>query len=183
MFYVELSRAALDGDYLRGYAAVYGEPCQAPVKLGSQILPAGSEVIERGAFDGVPWMDGVIHATVNHNPAMSLGTTASGAVLVVPDAKGLAFEIDLSRSADLGRQVRAGIENGSYRGMSFTATAGEVVSIPGKVVHKKFSTLKEISVVRVPAYAGAIAREAAHQTVREQLLRARYRVLMGRESK
>lgn len=183
MFYVELSRAALEGDVLRGYAAVYEEPTAAPVKLGGVVLPAGGEVIARGAFDGVPWDGGVVKATVNHQPQMSLGSTADGAVSIALDERGLAFEIDLSRSSDLGREVRKGIDNGTYKGMSFTATQGQVLRLPDRVIHQKFAALKEISVVRSPAYAGAIAREAAHQTVREQLLRARFRTLMEREGK
>lgn len=178
MFYVDLSRSALEGDVLRGLAAVYEEPTATPVWLNGQLLPAGVEEIARGAFEGVPWENGMVRATVNHNPALSLGSTADGRVVVAPSADGLAFEIDLARSADLGRSVRKGIEDGTYKGMSFTATQGTAAIVQGRIVHQKFAMLKEISVVRSPAYAGAIAREAAHQSVREQLLRARYRVLM-----
>ena len=183
MFYVELSRAALEGDVLQGYAAVYEEPTAKPVNLAGRLIRAGGEVIARGAFDGVPWENGEIVATVNHDPSRRLGSTVDGAVSVGFDSRGMTFAIDLSKSADLGRMVRAGVDSGAYRGMSFTARMGDVRQMPGRFIHQKFASLSEISVVSSPAYAGAIAREAAHQSVREQLLRARYRVLMERNGK
>lgn len=178
-FYADFSRASLEGDVLKGYAVVYNEPTQGPVELLGEVLPAGAEEVERGALDGLD-LSSVV-ATVDHDPSRRLGSTDDGSVRLSLDEKGLAYEIDLD--SDLGREVRRGVESGRYRGASFTATIGRMVRAGGRVVHQKFAALREISVVGRPAYAGAIAREAAHQSVREQLIRARHRVLMEREGK
>lgn len=175
--WADISRATIHGDVLRGYAVVYGEPTQGPVELMGETLPAGAEVIEAGALDGLDLSDVV--ATVNHDMARRIGSTKDGGVRLALDDKGLAFEVDLN--SDLGKSVREGIATGRLKGMSFTATIGRMVRAGGRVVHQRFAALKEISVVTTPAYAGAIAREAAPQSQREQLLRARYRVLMERK--
>lgn len=178
-FSADISRASLEGDVLRGYALVYGEPSAAPVDLGGETLPAGAELVERGALDGLDLSN--VYATVDHDNTRRLGSTQDGSVRLSVDDRGLAFEVDLN--SDLGRLVREGVDSGRYKGMSFTATMGAAVREYGRVVHKKFAALKEISVVQRPAYAGAIAREAARPSAREQALRVRHRALMEREGK
>lgn len=169
MFFTEIERAASDGMTVRGYVAVYDEPTAGPVEFQGRTLSLGGERIARGAFDGLD-MSGV-YATVNHRNRIE-----GADVRLFGDDRGLAFEMTLP-DTDIGRSVRKGLDNGSLKGMSFTATIGRFLTDAGKVIHQKFAALKEISVVSTPAYAGAIAREAAESSA-SQLVRARHRVLI-----
>lgn len=165
-FFTEITRDALQGDTLRGYAAVYESPTTAPVRLGEEQLPAGAEVIARGAFDGLTAHPVVI--TVDHDMARSFGFAR-----VWSDEHGLGFEAPLD--SDLGRQVRRMVDAGDLAGMSFTATPGEIVRAAGRVVHRSFAALKEIAVVRRPAYGATVVRDAAPVPA-GVLVRARHRV-------
>lgn len=171
-FFTEISRASVDGDVLRGYAAVYDQPTTR-----QQDFP-GTETIARGAFDNV--LAGEIVATVNHDFGKRLGSTVEGNVRLGTDETGLAFEIDLPNT-DLAKTVRRMVDRGELGGMSFTATIGEMTKTPEGVIHRAFKALREISVVRTPAYAGTVVREAPQQSLREQMIRARHRVLMREE--
>jgi HK97 family phage prohead protease len=116
-------------------------------------------------------------ATVNHDFGKRLGSTVDGNVRLGTDDVGLAFEIDLP-DTDLAKTVRRMVDKGELQGMSFTATVGDMVQSPAGVIHRAFKALREISVVRVPAYAGTVVREAPSQTLADQLVRARFRALL-----
>lgn len=176
-FYTLLSRAEATGDRrIGGYAAVYG---QSTARKGTGMTWSGSETIARGAFANV--LDGDVLATFNHDRNQVLGRTASGTLRLSSDERGLAFDLDLP-DTQLGRDTYELVRRGDLSGMSFSASGPIVERVRGGVVLRGFSGLRDVSVVTVPTYEGATTavRHAAEQDVREQLLRARARVL-GRD--
>lgn len=161
-----------DSGGLKGYAAVFDQPTTRQRDF------AGTETIARGAFDGL--LEGDVAALVNHDVNQLLGRTGSGTLRLTSDEHGLGFDLDLP-DTQLGHDVRTLVQRGDYGGMSFTAAIGQVDRVKGGVVHRNFSRLVDISVVTFPAYEGTsvLARNAHPNVVREQLARARARVLFG----
>lgn len=174
-FRTAISRAEVTNEgVLRGYAAVYDQP------TSRQADYPGSETIARGAFDGVLGDD--VLGLVDHDVSKVLGRTGNGTLRLSSDDHGLAFEIDLPDTT-LARDLRALVARGDITGMSFSAVPDVVERTATGVVHRAFKRLVDVSVVTMPAYAGAsvVARSAAGASRREQLIRARHRARNVRE--
>lgn len=165
-----ISRAAVEGNTLHGYAAVYDTPTTRQRDF------AGAETIARGAFDAVLGDDVV--ALVNHDMGQLLGRSSSGTLRLSSDTKGLRFEVDLP-DTQVGRDVRTLVQRGDLAGMSFSAALGEMDKVKGGVVHRTFSRLVDVSVVTSPAYLEtqvAVRSGLTQPSLREQLILARARV-------
>ncbi len=131
---------------IAGYAIVWDTP--------STNLPF-IEVIQSGALDGVD-LSKVI-ALYNHDFANVLGRVDSGTLQLDIDKHGLHFTLDIPDTT-LGHDVYTQIKNGNLRGLSFRFTiadGGEQWrNVNGKPVRyiSKIATMREISIVSVPAY-------------------------------
>jgi HK97 family phage prohead protease len=171
-----LSRAAVEGNTLVGYAAVYDTPTTRQADF------AGTETIARGAFDAL--LDQDVVALVDHDSSKLLGRTSSGTLRLSSDDTGLRFEIDLP-DTQLGRDVRVLVQRGDLAGCSFGAALGEVENVKGGVVHRTFSRLVDVSVVTHPAYleTRVAVRSAAAQSRAAELVALRHRSRLARDGK
>lgn len=131
---------------IAGYAIVWDTP--------STNLPF-TEVIKAGALDGVN-LSGVL-ALYNHDFANVLGRVDAGTLKLAVDDHGLHFVLDIPDTT-LGHDVYTNIKNGNLKGVSFRftiANGGEqwknVNRQPVRVI-SKIATMREISLVSVPAY-------------------------------
>ena len=131
---------------IAGYAIVWDTP--------STNLPF-TEVIKAGALDGVD-LSGVL-ALYNHDFANLLGRVDAGTLELDVDDHGLHFVLDIPDTT-LGHDVYTNIKNGNLKGVSFRftiANGGEqwknVNGQPVRVI-SKIATMREISLVSVPAY-------------------------------
>lgn len=131
---------------IAGYAIVWDTP--------STNLPF-TEVIKAGALDGVN-LSGVL-ALYNHDFANVLGRVDAGTLKLAIGDHGLRFVLDIPNTT-LGHDVYTNIKNGNLKGLSFRftiANGGEQwKQISGKTtrVISKIATMREISLVSVPAY-------------------------------
>lgn len=179
---VELRSAKLEGNTLKGYAAVYDS---ATDRAG-----ADYEAIGQGAFDGVLERGADVRMLVNHDPSKLLGRTASGTLRLRSDSHGLAFECDLPDTAD-GRDLKTLVERGDITGMSFGFIPGESVRTRAQDgrqlrMHTAVKQLLDVSCVTYPAYDGTCVAlrsvqlssvaVSPEQMLRSQLIRARARV-------
>lgn len=149
---VELSAGELragQGDsigQISGYAIVFDTP--------STNLPF-IEVVQSGALDGVDLSK--VLALYNHDFANVLGRVDSGTLRLDVDKHGLHFTLDIPDTT-LGHDVYTNIKNGNLSGLSFRFTiadGGETwKNVNGKPVRyiSKIATMREISIVSVPAY-------------------------------
>jgi HK97 family phage prohead protease len=176
-------RAELEGDTLKGHAAVFDSMAK---------LPGHYEALARTAFDEVlksPDLD--VRALVNHDPSQLLGRTPR-TLRLSTDAKGLAFEVDLpdTRAA---ADLRVLLGRGDLSGMSFgfkpgTDTWGRAPDGTQLRTHTSVSDLRDVSVVTYPAYAGTDVALRSLQSftfsapARSQMIQARHRVRQGRET-
>lgn len=169
MRFTSISRAAVEGNTLVGYAAMYDSPTSRQADF------AGTETIARGAFDAVIGADVV--ALQDHDMSKLLGRTSSGTLRLASDNRGLRFEIDLP-DTQVGNDVRTLVQRGDLAGCSFTAALGEVERVKGGVVHRSFSRLVDVSVVTNPAYLDTqvAVRSAAAQSRAGELVVIRHRV-------
>lgn len=176
-FAVEL-RAALEGNTLRGHAAVFGTAAK---------LRGHYERIGPSAFDEVLGRADV-RALVNHDPSQILGRSGAGTLRLDVDDDGLGFEVDLP-DTQLGRDVRELVRRGDLDGMSFGFLPGADAwsrAADGLQVrtHTKIRELLDVSLATYPAYAGTdvVLRslDLGDRPVnrRAQLIRARARVLL-----
>ncbi|MCT0040321.1 HK97 family phage prohead protease [Weissella confusa] len=131
---------------IAGYAIVWDTP--------STNLPF-TEVIKFGALDGVD-LSGVL-ALYNHDFANVLGRVDAGTLKLNVDDHGLHFVLDIPDTT-LGHDVYTNIKNGNLKGLSFRftiANGGEqwkqINGQPTRVI-SKIATMREISLVSVPAY-------------------------------
>lgn len=131
---------------IAGYAIVWNTP--------STNLPF-IEVIQSGALDGVDLSK--VLALYDHDFANILGRVDSGTLKLDVDDHGLHFTLDIPDTT-LGHDVYTQIKNGNLRGLSFRFTiadGGETwKNVNGKPVRyiSKIATMREISIVSVPAY-------------------------------
>jgi HK97 family phage prohead protease len=131
---------------IAGYAIVWDTP--------STNLPF-VEVIQSGALDGVDLSK--VLALYDHDFANVLGRVDSGTLKLDIDKHGLHFTLDIPDTT-LGRDVYTQIKNGNLSGLSFRFTiadGGESwKNVNGKPVRyiSKIATMREISIVSVPAY-------------------------------
>lgn len=133
---------------IAGYAIVWDTP--------STNLPF-TEIIQKGALDGVDLND--VLALYNHDFANVLGRVDSDTLKLKIDEKGLHFVLDIPDTT-LGHDVYTNIKNGNLRGLSFRFTIADggerwqrVNDTPTRVI-SKIETMREISLVSVPAYDG-----------------------------
>lgn len=131
---------------IAGYAIVWDTP--------STNLPF-TEVIKAGALDGVDLSS--VLALYNHDFANVLGRVDAGTLKLAVDDHGLHFVLDIPDTT-LGHDVYTNIKNGNLKGVSFRftiANGGEVWKQingqPTRVI-SKIATMREISLVSVPAY-------------------------------
>lgn len=169
MRFTSVSRAAVEGNTLYGYAARYDSPTTRQADF------AGTETIARGAFDGL--LDQDVVALQDHDMSKLLGRTAAGTLRLASDRDGLRFEIDLP-DTQVGHDVRVLVQRGDLAGCSFTAALGEIERVKGGVVHRTFSRLVDVSVVTSPAYLDTrvAVRSSGVQSLAGQLIVARHRV-------
>lgn len=131
---------------IAGYAIVWDTP--------STNLPF-VEVIQSGALDGVDLSK--VLALYDHDFANVLGRVDSGTLKLDIDKHGLHFTLDIPDTT-LGHDVYTQIKNGNLSGLSFRFTiadGGESwKNVNGKPVRyiSKIATMREISIVSVPAY-------------------------------
>ncbi|MDA5457989.1 HK97 family phage prohead protease [Weissella confusa] len=131
---------------IAGYAIVWDTP--------STNLPF-VEVIQSGALDGVDLSK--VLALYDHDFANVLGRVDSGTLKLDIDNHGLHFTLDIPDTT-LGHDVYTQIKNGNLSGLSFRftiANGGESwKNVNGKPVRyiSKIATMREISIVSVPAY-------------------------------
>lgn len=169
-------RADDDGKVtVAGYAAVFGEV--------TDIAGYFDEVISPGAFTETLRTADVL-AYFDHDRGRILGRSSSGTLRLKEDAKGLSVEIDLPDTSD-GRDVRALIERGDIRGMSFGfRVTKEQWDETGEKAKRTILAvdLREVSIVSEPAYDGtSIALRSLEDARKERRTRnasaARARIL------
>ena len=146
-FFVE-TRAALEGNTLKGYAAVFD---------GTATVGGGYERIGPKAFDEVLERADP-RALINHNPSLVLGRRSAGTLRLSVDSRGLAFSVDLPDTT-YARDLRELVERGDLAGASFGFVPGddEITRAPdGKQVrtHTNLKGLIDVSAVTYPAYEG-----------------------------
>lgn len=131
---------------IAGYAIVWDTP--------STNLPF-VEVIQSGALDGVDLSK--VLALYNHDFANVLGRVDSNTLKLDVDKHGLHFTLDIPDTT-LGHDVYTQIKNANLKGLSFRftiANGGEqwkqINGQPTRVI-SKIATMREISLVSVPAY-------------------------------
>lgn len=145
-----------------GYAAVFGDVAD----IGGWF----DEVIAFGAFTETLKTADVL-AYFDHDRGRILGRVSSGSLRLTEDAKGLAVEIDLPDTTD-GRDVRALIERGDVKGMSFGFHVtkeqwDETGDKPKRTILAV--DLREVSIVSEPAYDGtSIAMRSLDEARKER---------------
>lgn len=139
---------------IRGRAIVYNSR--------SKDLGGFTEIIDPGAFDHIlsrqrPKLDVV--ALWNHEASQLLGRTTSGTLRLIPDERGVAFELD-PPDTTLGRDLMTLCRRGDIAGCSFAFTVdkdGERVDTGEDGSHTRHITrasgLFDVSLVTNPAYA------------------------------
>lgn len=143
------TRKAKSSDFIgqiAGYAIKFDKPSVAEAPF--------TEYVAQTALNGVD-MSKVL-ALYDHDYANILGRVDAGTLALDVDEIGLHFVLDLPDTS-LGRDVYANVKAGNLKGMSFgftVAKGGDVWKRDGKPVRviNKIDSLREISVVSVPAY-------------------------------
>ena len=140
-----------NGKYVEGHAVVFNQQ--------TNIADCFFEVIDRGAFEGCDLND--VALFVNHNSvAIPLAHTQSGTLKLSVDDVGLAIraKLDVENNSD-AKAVYHSILRGDLRGMSFAFTVADDgdewknldSDMPTRII-KKFSQIRECSIVNYPAY-------------------------------
>lgn len=131
---------------IEGYAIVWDTP--------STNLPF-TEIIQKGALDGVDLSQTL--ALYDHDFANVLGRVDADTLTLNIDDHGLHFVLEIPDTT-LGHDVYTNIKNGNLRGLSFRFTIAEnserwqhIDGQPTRII-SKFDTMREISLVSVPAY-------------------------------
>lgn len=114
-----------------------------------------TEIIAKGGLEGVD-LSGVL-ALYNHDFANVLGRVDAGTLQLNVDDHGLHFVLDVPNTT-LGHDVYTNIKNGNLKGLSFRFTIADggeqwkqINGQPTRVI-SKIATMREISLVSVPAY-------------------------------
>ncbi|MFE3839406.1 HK97 family phage prohead protease [Pseudogemmobacter sonorensis] len=161
-------RADDDGKVtVAGYAAVFGDVAD----IGGYF----DEVIAFGAFTETLKSADVL-AYFDHDRGRILGRVSSGTLRVTEDAKGLAVEIDLPDTSD-GRDLKALIERGDVKGMSFGFRVtreqwDETGDKPKRTILAV--ELREVSIVSEPAYDGTTIALRSLDDARKERRRANF---------
>ena len=135
------------GKTLSGYAAVFN----SVAVLGDFV-----EVIRHGAFAKSLATGSNIRALYHHQGDALLGTTQSGTLQLVEDAKGLAFTLTLPETTH-GKDLAILVERGDVAGCSFgfrVAPGGERWEQRGKQMVRELLEvdLMEVTLTSDPAY-------------------------------
>ena len=151
---LELEERSGHAPKIRGRAIVYNSR--------SKDLGGFTEIIQPGAFDHIlarqrPKLDVV--ALWNHDNNQLLGRTTSGTLRLIPDDRGVAFELD-PPDTTLGRDLMTLCRRGDIAGCSFAFTVdndGERVDTAedGSMTRyiERATGLFDVSLVTNPAYA------------------------------
>ena len=134
---------------LVGYAAVFNSL--------SADLGGFKERIAAGAFRSSLTSGTDVRALVDHDASKLLGRTGNGTLRLFEDAVGLRVEIDLPEGVSYADDIRALVNRGDIRGMSFgfrVPTGGQrFVKEGGQTVRELTAVnLKEVTVTSIPAY-------------------------------
>lgn len=153
--------------HIEGYAADY-EPYVLYTEGKKQI----KEVFQRGCFDGCD-MSNVIFRY--DHAGKVLACTSNGSLSVRPDARGLAFDADLSRSAaavELYSEIAAGL----ITKMSWAFQLGEYRfdRASNTIIHKSVAKIYDVSAVGIPANDNSTvyARSFAESLLKAERLKA-----------
>ena len=134
---------------LSGYAALY----DSPARFGDNFM----EVVRRGAFADALKPGADVRAFWSHDPAMPLGRTVNGTLVLRDDAKGLAVEIalpDTSWARDAWESIKVGNVTGMSFGFTVPRDGARLTEENGVLVRELLRvTLIEVSPVSIPAYA------------------------------
>ncbi|MFI7677875.1 HK97 family phage prohead protease [Actinophytocola sp. NPDC049390] len=179
-FHVQL-RAQITGNKVEGHAAVFGQIAT---------VPGHYEALERGAFtDVLKNPDTDVRALVNHDANLLLARQSAGTLRISQDSEGLPFDLDLPNTS-YANDLRELLERGDINGASFAFLPGKDRwdrAPDGRQLrtHTSVSQLLDVSVVTFPAYEGAGVSLRSYDfsgtsRQREQLIRARARVRLGR---
>lgn len=144
------------GRLVEGYASVFGEES---VVLCDVFVGEFTEVIERGAFDGVVAESDVL-ALLNHDPSRGLlarSKYGEGTLKLTIDERGLKYSFEAPNTA-LGDELLEGIKRGDITASSFGfEVAVDEWDYSGEVARrtiKKVARLYDVSPVYTPAYNG-----------------------------
>lgn len=170
-------RARVDGNTLYGHGAVFGVVAK---------VPGGYEQLDRHAFDAVLDRNTTdVRALINHDPSMVLGRQSAGTLRLKVDSEGLGFEVDLPNTS-YAQDLRELVARGDLTGASFGFIPGEdrFDRAPDGAqlrTHLSIEELIDVSAVTFPAYEPAAVAlrsyDFSRPAGREQLIRARHRVL------
>lgn len=170
---------------LYGHASVFNQTAD----LGSHLESIADTAFKRALEN--PTTD--VRALFNHDPNQLLGRQSSGTLKLSVDSEGLEFEVDLP-DTQLGRDVRELARREDIDGASFgfIPDEDEWVEYEGRRMRRHISvrSLVDVSPVTFPAYQGAsvmmrsfdFSKVRPMESQKSQLIRARARVLLGRES-
>lgn len=100
-------RAAVVGNTLTGYVAVFNSPSEDFGGYKEMLLP--------GCFDPLP---ADIPALVNHDDSACIGRSSAGTLTLTPDDTGLAYKIELP-DITVARDLKVSVERGDLPGCSF----------------------------------------------------------------
>ena len=149
------------GKTLSGYAAVFN----SEANLGDFV-----EVLRQGAFAKSLATGSNIRALYHHQGDALLGTTQSGTLQLVEDAKGLAFTLTLPETTH-GKDLAILVERGDVAGCSFgfrVAPGGERWEQRGKQMVRELLEvdLLEVTLTSDPAYQDTtVAMRAMPKTI------------------
>lgn len=145
-----------DKRLLKGYASVYGNESRL---IGGFF----TEIIEPGAFDGVPEYSDM-RVLLNHDKNQLLARQKSGTLRAWSDSTGLAFEFSLPESRN---DILELIQRGDLQDLSFAFTVAEGGDTweereDGTYLRRvqKVSGLYDITLATYPAYEKTILQSA-----------------------
>lgn len=179
-FWAELRAAELQGDRLRGHAAIFGQHAK---------IRGVYEALAPTAFDAALRRDNV-RALINHDPDKLLGTTRAQTLKVGVDSVGLEFEIPKLPNTSYANDLRELVERGDLDGCSFGFCPGEdamSVARDGRQIrtHTSVAQLFDVSAATYPAYEGtdlalrSLTFDDPPIDLRTQLILARHRALIA----
>lgn len=182
MRYLVECRASIDGDKLIGHGAVFNQRAQVPGGWEQLGTAAFDEVLARSDTDSV--------SLINHDVAFLLGRQSAGTLRLRTDGEGLVFEVDLPDTS-YANDLRKLVARGDMKGASFGFIPNEAKSTferaqDGAQLHtiNSVSHLRDVGPVTFPAYSGTGVAlrsfDLAPASRRDQLIRARARVTLGR---
>lgn len=173
-FNVQL-RSSMDGNTLRGHAAVFGQMAKLPGHYERMAPNAFDKVMDRSDTD--------VRALFNHNADLLLGRQSAGTLRLKVDDGGLAFEVDLPDTS-YANDLRTLVARGDVTGASFGFVPGDddwSRAPDGSQIrtHTSVAELVDVSPVTWPAYSSTDVAlrhfDFSRPSGREQMIRARHR--------